>query len=124
MKIVKFHKNHIPHIRELSKKFKLPDVTSPLFIVRTSVVDDEGNLVAAGFLKVIGEAILVIDENLLMKDRAKIVDMFHKVGEEAARKKGLDEIDAFVTQDKGFVNFLLKRLDFVESGAEVLVKRL
>lgn len=126
-KVVKFKKDHIETAKRFAlqnKKFNFPDVTSPLIIVRTSVVDDNGNVVACGFLKLIGEAILVIDKNLTMNSRAEIVNTFYNVGEKAAKNKGLDEIDAFVTNDKSFVNFLLKRLDFVESGAEVLVKRI
>jgi hypothetical protein len=126
-KVIKFRKGHIPIAKQLAednKKFNFPDVTSPLIVVRCSVIDDEGKIVACGFLKLISEAILVIDKNLTMNKRAEIVDTFYKVGARAAKKKGLDEINAFVTQDKSFVNFLLKRLDFKESGAEVLVKRL
>jgi len=123
MKVIKFHKSHIKAAKQLANKFTLPDITSPLILVRTTI-SDEGKIVACGFLKLIGEAILVIDKDLPMSKRAEIVSMFYKVGEKAAKKKGLDEINAFVTQDKSFVNFLLKRLDFKETGAETLVKRL
>lgn len=126
-KIIKFHKEHLTAIEQIAKennKFNLPDISSPLILLRISIVDEEGVIVAAGFLKLIGEAILTIDKNLTISKKAEIVSMFHKVGTRAAKKKGLDEINAFITEDKSFVNFLLKRLDFVESGAEVLVKRL
>ena len=127
MKIVKFRKGHIARAKQLAqenKKFNFPDVTSPLVLVRMSIIDDKGNIVACGFLKIIGEAILCIEKDLTMSQRAEIVNLFTKQGTIAAKKKGLDEINAFVTHDKPFVNFLLKRMDFKESGAEVLVKRL
>jgi hypothetical protein len=124
-KMVKFRKNHLPVIKSIAKtssEFNFPDVTTPLFIVRTSVVDVNGNVVAAGFLKLIGEVILVIDKKLLMTQKAEIVDLFYKNGVKAARAKGLDEINAYITDNNSFVNFLLKRMNFVESKADVLVK--
>ena len=127
MKIVKFRKGHIEIAKKLAKenhKFDLPDVTSPLILVRLSIINDGGDIVACGFLKLIGEAILVIDKKQTMSKRAEIVDLFSKVGSKAAKNKGLDEIDAFVTDDKTFVNFLLKRLNFKKSSADVLVKKL
>lgn len=127
-KVTKFRKHYINHAKELAVKngkFNIPDLTSPLILIRTAIKDDKDNIVGYGFLKLIGEAILVIDsDNLTTDEKAEVVDKFYKVGMKGAKKKGLDEIDAFVTKDRKFVNFLLKRLDFKESGAEVLVKRL
>jgi hypothetical protein len=126
-RIRKFKKDDLPEINKIiqeGNKFVPPDFTSPLFIVRATVVDDLGKIVAFGALKIVPEAVIAINKELLMSERAEIVNEFFRVGCQAAKKKGLDEIDAFVSRDKGFVNFLLKRMDFVESGAEVLVKRL
>ena len=126
-RIRKFKKEDLPEINRIvqeNNKFAPPDFTSPLFMVRVTVVDDLGKIVAFGALKIIPEAVIAIDKTLLMEERAEIINEFFKVGCQAAKKKGLDEIDAFISSDKGFVNFLLKRMDFVESGSEVLVKRL
>jgi hypothetical protein len=127
MKVVKFHKKYINHAKELAGKngkFNLPDLTSPLILLRAAIKDKNDNIVGYGFIKLIGEAILVVDKELVMSERAEVIDIFHKVSARAAKKKGLDEIDAFVTNDRAFVNFLLKRLDYKDSGAQVLVKRL
>lgn len=126
MKSIKFHKSQLKRIYELIQKegkFKL-DITSPLIITRVPIVNDDNKIIAFGMLKIIPEAIIVLDKDLSMTEKTEAVELLAKIGELSARAHGLDEIDAFITDDKSFTNFLMKRLGFLDSNSTVLVKRL
>lgn len=122
-RFINFHKDHLNKIT-IPKEFVLPDVGSPLLFIRGTVIDDDGQVVAVGFIKLIGEAILIMDENVPNKDKADVITVLTEMGANAARAKGLDEINVFVTRNKSFVNFLSNKMGFVKTGAETLVKRL
>ena len=122
-KIVKFHKEHMCTIKNFKHDFKLPDITSPLIVVRISVSDEKGNIIGCAFLKIIGEVILSLDNELESNDKAEILSLLNDVGCIAARNKGFDEINIFVNKDKSFSQFLEKKLGYIKSKDEVLVKR-
>ena len=124
-RIIKYHRSYEGRIKELLKDdINAKDIHNPLILVRGPVVNDKGEIVAFGYIKIIGEAAIALDKKLDRNSRAEIIDMFCRVGSNVARKKGLDELDAFIRCNKKFANFLLKRSDFVETGADVLVRRL
>ena len=122
-KIVKFHKEHMCTIKNFKHDFKLPDIKSPLIVVRISVSDEKGNIIGCAFLKIIGEVILSLDNELESNDKAEILSLLNDVGCIAARNKGFDEINIFVNKDKSFSQFLEKKLGYIKSKDEVLVKR-
>jgi len=124
-RIVKYRKSYESRIRELLKDdINAKDIHNPLILVRGPVVNDKGEIIAFGYIKIIGEAAIALDRKLDRNARAEIIDMFCRIGSNVARKRGLDELNAFIKCNKKFANFLLKRLDFIETGADVLVKRL
>lgn len=123
-KIIKCKKRYFPRIKELTDKFPLPDLSSPLIIVREAVVDSGGRIIAAGFVKLIGESILTIDSQIPERDKADIIDRLLTTGSHAARAKGLDELNAFIKDNNSFVNFLINKEYFIGSNAKVLVRKL
>jgi hypothetical protein len=124
-RIIKYKKSYTGRVKELLKDdVNAKDIHNPLILVRGPVVNDKGEIVAFGYIKIIGEAAIALDSKLDRNSRAEIIDMFCKIGCHVAKKKGLDELDAFIRCNKKFANFLLKRLDFIETRADVLVKRL
>lgn len=113
-KIVKFRKKHIPTLKEICSrvnKFPCPEFTDSSFIVRTSVQDRNDKVVAGGFLKLVPEAIVILEPSLPVKDRVKIVTAMFDVARSAAEHIGFNTLHAFV-EDNSFKNFLIKKFGF------------
>ena len=121
-KLIQFRKDHMDRII-VPKEYKLPDIDSPLLIIKGTIVD--GNeVVAVGFIKLIGEAIIILNDDLPRGNRFEVISLLNQVAISKAKEKGLDEINVFIRKNKSFSNFLHNRFGYVKTGMESLVKRL
>jgi hypothetical protein len=126
LKITKFNKKHIPNLEAIwdGSKSPFPDLTSPLFIIRSTVIDKEGKVIGGGFVKIVAEAVIFVEPSLSLYNKASMVCMLFEKGKLAMLKKGFDEFYAFVRDTPSFVTFLMKKLDFERLDVATLFKRL
>jgi len=92
--------------------YVLPDLSSPLFVVKQVVRDDEGRIVAACGLRLQAETYLWVDNDIPNDVRSKaVVDLSRSIVA-AAWRVGLDCLVAWLPPGlpKSFHNFLVKRL--------------
>lgn len=90
----------MPHIAELHRKmalgYQLPETFGPLFFVRKVFVDDDGKVIGAAAVKLIGEAYIWLDTERSEYERAKCVKILQdSCGKEAARI-GLEDVSAWI----------------------------
>lgn len=96
--------------------FPFPDVNSPLIISRGTIIDNEGNVVGAGFLKIISEAIVIINPELDKRTIGHALDEIYLTGYMEAEKKGCDGLHAFIYDNESFVKVLKHRYNFKDAG--------
>lgn len=94
----------------MGAKYPLPDLASPLFVVREQVGNGHG-LVAAAAVKVVGEAFLWLDPEVPKRDRAESLVRLSAHCELEAIKQGLEEVTAWIPVDiePSFGKILTKR---------------
>lgn len=81
--------------RRMGIDYPFPNLASPLFVTRLSV-RNQGRIVAATAVKVIGEAFLWVDPEVTAIQRARAVRMLSDGGSQQARAVGLDEVSAWI----------------------------
>jgi len=103
-------------VRALHEKmgfdYRMPDLESPLFLVKQVVRDERGRVIAACGLRLQAETYLWLDTQLPIEVRCKVVrDLARSVVSEAWRA-GLDCLVAWLPPGlpATFRNFLTKRL--------------
>lgn len=85
--------------RDMGMDYKLPDLESPLFIVK-KVYEIEGKVVACEFLKLQAEAYLMLDCGLDALDKTRAIARLSRETErEAYYKQGLDTIAAYMPEE-------------------------
>lgn len=112
----------VPHDNEHDKilrsytNFPYPDVASPLIISSGTILDSDNNVVGAGFLKLIGEAIVIINPELDKRTIGHALDEIYLIGYMKAEENGLDGIHAFIYDNEKFVRVLKHRYNFIDCG--------
>lgn len=102
------------------RTFKPPDLTSPLYLART-IVEENGQLVGFGSLRLTAEAIIAVDGPTLV--RARAVRELISTGIYQCQKLGLKDMHAFLTgpNQGDFEQALKKHYGFVGHTGNVLV---
>lgn len=110
-------------IRELRKKFhndgfEFPDGTQ---IVADAVVEAEGKVIAYGVLKVLTEAILILDHSMPQKVKVQALTLLIQEAVRAAKEKNIEEIQAIC--EPKFSAVMKKQFGFEQLEGETLVLR-
>lgn len=101
------------------EKFPFPNLQNPLYFSRKIVIS-QGKVIGAGFVRLTGEGILILDKKEPLVTRAFAAKTIVEELKLDVKSKGLDECHVFV-QDVNVQNFL-KRLGFQEcQGGKPLV---
>jgi hypothetical protein len=94
----------------------LPDLTNPLFFVKV-IAESEGKVVQAGFVKLVGEAYVLLDHEAGEPgERLSILESLVAKGLSAASAKGLSDVSCWLPPEleKSF-GARLKALGFIRS---------
>jgi hypothetical protein len=81
--------------KEMGFDYKMPDLSSPLFVLKHAVIDD-GKLVGAAALRVQAEAYLWLDTSQPVSVRYRVVLALSKSLAEAAWRVGIDCVVAWL----------------------------
>lgn len=117
--IVDFKKEHESTLRlfcDKMGKFPFPEVLNPLVLASCSVVDSDNNLVGAGFLRAICEAIIIINPEMSKREKGITLDKLFLIGKARASNLGFDGIHAYTQDLESFNEVLKKRYGFIEAG--------
>ncbi len=116
MKVTKLRKSHVKKLIKFnSEKFPFPDLGNPLYIIRGSLIDNSGNVIGAGFIKLTSEAIIILDPALSKLSKATAIYKLFEVAKKAMLSKGIDGTHVFPDSEL-YARFLKKRLGFVDAG--------
>ncbi len=116
MKVTKLRKSHVKRLIEFnSEKFPFPDLGNPLYIIRGSLIDNSGNVIGAGFIKLTSEAIIILDPTLSKLSKATAIYKLFEAAKKAMLSKGIDGTHVFPDSEL-YARFLKKRLGFVDAG--------
>lgn len=112
MKIREYSEKDLDALRRIHQAermpYQFPDLTSPLFLTRI-VLEKDGRLLAAAFLRLTAEAYLLIDRgDGGPRDRWKRLLIVHEAIRGEAARRGLD--DAHCWLPPGIANSFGKRL--------------
>lgn len=114
-KVIPYHKIHEQTLRSYTD-FPFPDTNSPLILSSGTIIDSNNNVVGAGFLKLIGEAIVIINPKLDKRTIGHALDEIYLTGYMKAEENGLDGIHAFIYDNEQFVRVLKHRYNFIDCG--------
>lgn len=111
----------VPELRELCDKYSHAgfDLPKQNNIFADAVIEHEGKVVAFGVLKLIAEAILVIDHSLSTKIRGEALTLLIQEAVKEASKKKLLEVQA-VCEPK-FASVMKKHYGFQKLVGETLI---
>jgi hypothetical protein len=104
------------HARSGLPSVCLPDLANPLFFVKV-VAESEGKVVQAGFVKLVGEAYVLVDHEFGEPgERLSILESLVTQGLAAASAKGLSDVSCWLPPplEKSF-GPRLKALGFIRS---------
>ena len=79
--------------------YRLPDLESPLFFVRKTVEDTEGNVIGACYLRLTAETYLWLDPNLSPKGKIEAMSAMQPQVLASAWSLGLDDVEARIPED-------------------------
>ena len=80
--------------RAMNMPYAFPDLSSELFTVKCAVRD--GEIVAAGVVKIIGEVYLWLDSSRSLRDKLKAVGMLDAEMEQRTKLAGFDQVVAWL----------------------------
>lgn len=111
----------VDRIQDLCRKyrnsgFELPE---PRNIFADAVVEHEGIVIAYGVLKMLAEAVLILDHSLSPKDRGEALTLLIQEAVKESSKKGLLEVQA-VCEPK-FAKVMKKHYGFQKLDGETIV---
>lgn len=99
-------------------QFGLPSTRE---IVHTQMSVKDGNVICAGLIRLIPEAIILTDLDADRKDRTTAINNILASGEDFLNKSGIDGLHCFV-QSKQFENFLVNKCGFTVCKGTALYK--
>lgn len=82
----------------MAMDYCLPDLNSPLFLVRKIKTDDSGKVISACFLRLTAETYLWIDTDLSPRQKLEAMQELQPAVLSEAYSKGLDDIEARVPE--------------------------
>lgn len=81
---------------KMGSKYLLPDLTSPLFIIREACRDEDGKLMGGVAVKAIGEAFLFVDPDLTTRKRVEMIRHVSRRAITQARDLHLEDVSAWI----------------------------
>lgn len=97
--------------RDMGMDYLLPDLDSPLFIVRKVYVDDGNQVIGAEFLKLQAEAYLMLSCTLNPLEKTRTIAHLSRETEREAYNRGIDTLAAYIPED--ISNKFTKRLNLL-----------
>jgi hypothetical protein len=82
--------------RSMRLPYAMPDLDTPLFGLKRVVESENGEVIAAGAVKPIGEAFLWVDPNMSPVLRARALRKLNHEAEVTAAEAGYDELTAWI----------------------------
>lgn len=112
-------------VKEFPRDFPFPDLESLLYFSRKEVVDENGRVIAAAFLRLTSEAILIQAPELPRAARAKILKALVVEMDKDLKAFGLDDVHVFISEPEveKTVTYYTKRLGFVKVSGVPLMRR-
>ena len=84
--------------RDMGMDYLLPDLESPLFVVR-KVYELDGRIIGTEFLKLQAEAYLMLDCNLDAVEKTRVIAHLSRETEREAYNRGLDTLAAYIPEE-------------------------
>jgi hypothetical protein len=107
---------------EQDAKFPLPNLNSPLYCIKKSVILDE-RLVASLWVKLTSEVSIVLNSKVPKLTQARAIKEAEFIMIQEGKRLGLDDTHLFIKSNPDFTNFLMKHLKFKYVPDETLVRR-
>lgn len=85
--------------RQTGMDYQLPDLESPLLLVKKAVADGEGRLLGFCVLKLTAECMVTLDPDLRPEEKMEVMTTLSPVVIGEAWRLGLDEVMATIHQD-------------------------
>jgi hypothetical protein len=82
-------------LEAISIDFPFPDIENPLYMA-AKVIEDDGKVIGAAFIRLTSEAILVMDETTPKRTRVEGVEGCFNALQQEIKALGMDECHAFV----------------------------
>ena len=79
--------------------FQLPDLSSPLVIVKKAILNEEGKVIGFGCVKIMGEALMSLSPDLSPIERMRAMEALQPPVLTDAYNQGLDEVEARIHSD-------------------------
>src|SRR5205814_9300169 len=114
--IIPYDEKYVPRLQAIHNNgFPFPNLDSPLYVIKGIALNDNGRLVGGGFVKLISEAILILDNNASTMERSKALKEFFLIGKAKSEKLGLDSWHVFLSKElNDYGEILKKHFGFVE----------
>lgn len=104
----------VPQVRAMHHEdFPFPNLESKLYFGRRAVIEHQ-RIIAAGFLKITSEALVITNQAANRLQRARAIDELMKVMVFDLAKNGLDGAHVFLQGDVKGTQKFLSRYGFVE----------
>jgi hypothetical protein len=92
----------IPELLKLHERsgidYKFPDLTSPLFVVKKVITDDDGNIQAACALRLAAETYLFLDQDIHPRDKIEAMATLQPEVLNDAYLMGIDDVFAAIPE--------------------------
>lgn len=106
---------------EKDAKFPLPNLNSPLYCIKKSVILDD-KLIASLWIKLTSEVSIVLNSKTSKLTQARAIKEAEHIVLSEAKKLGLEDTHLFIKSNPDFTNFLMKHLKFKYVPDEALVR--
>jgi hypothetical protein len=83
---------------EMQMDYRLPDLDSPLFLVRKLATDAEGRVLGCCLLRLTTEAYLILDPEISAPQKMKMMEALQPEVLDSAWRKGIDDIEARIPE--------------------------
>jgi len=101
----------------MGSRYNFPDLSNPLFRAKTVIRDQNGEITAAGTIKIIGECYLWLASERPIADKLDAIGYLEREMREKAKSEHFDHVAAWLPpgMPKGFFH-LLREMGWSESG--------
>lgn len=96
--------------------YELPDINSPLFVVKKTIEDEQGNIIGSAVVKLTAEVFLFLDPTQSPKIKVDAMKELNDGISKASYELGLDQISCWIPPEieKNFQR-RLKQMDWIKS---------